>query len=244
MHAMESYCPRRPSLARGRPRGAPGQRRGMAAGVVLPVGVRALRAVVLDPVPAGGQLEIVPVHSSGAHPRHGSLPALGGATRVSETERLRFQDFAFQRLASGRCHAKVVLSWGDGRQFTGESDGVISQAGELRCCAEATVRALERVVQPKLGFELLGVKAVRAFDAVVVIVSLSARQETRASRLVGAYLAEADPPRGADRRVRRRPRCPRTRLGRADPGSPRFDDAIALALPARRRLGGGAGGPG
>jgi hypothetical protein len=56
---------------------------------------------------------------------------------------------------------------------------------------------LERVVQPKLGFELLGVKAVRAFDAVVVIVSLSARQEARASRLVGAYLAETDPPRGA-----------------------------------------------
>src|SRR2546427_6707585 len=90
----------------------------MAASVVLPVGVRALRAVVLDPVPLGGQLEIVPVHSSGAHPRHGSLAALGRATGVSETERLRFQDFAFERLASGRCRAKVVLSWADGRQFT------------------------------------------------------------------------------------------------------------------------------
>jgi hypothetical protein len=112
-------------------------------------------------------------------------------------QRLRFREFEFQRLASGRCRAKVVLSWADGRQFQGESDGVISQAGELRCCAEATVRALERVVQPKLGFELLGVKAVRAFDAVVVIVSLSARQESRASRLVGAYLAETDVPRGA-----------------------------------------------
>src|SRR5213596_1441635 len=138
MYAMESYRPRRSSLARGRPRRAPGQRRGMAASVVLPVGVRALRAVVLDPVPLGGQLEIVPVHSSGTHPRHGSLAALGRATSVSETERLRFQDFAFERLASGRCRAKVVLSWSDGRQFTGESDGVISQAGELRCCAEAT----------------------------------------------------------------------------------------------------------
>src|ERR1041385_4589697 len=173
MHAMESYRPRRSSLARGRPRRAPGQRRGMAASVVLPVGVRALRAVVLDPVPPGGQLEIVPVHSGGAYPGHGSLAALGRATGVSETERLRFQDFAFDRLASGRCRAKVVLSWSDGRQFTGESDGVISQAGELRCCAEATGRALERVVQPKMVFELLGVKAVRAFDAVVVIVSLS-----------------------------------------------------------------------
>src|SRR2546428_1651405 len=210
MHAMESYRPRRPSLARGRPRRAPGQRRGMAAGVVLPVGVRALRAVVLDPVPPRGQLEIVTVHSSRAHPGHGALAAPGGATRVSETERLRFQDFAFERLASGRCRAKVVLSWGDGRQFTGESDGVISQAGELRCCAEATVRALERVVQPKLGFELLGVKAVRAFDAVVVIVSLSAPQETRGPPVVGGPLAAgAPPPRAAlsgldatDRRLR------------------------------------------
>ena len=51
---------------------------------------------------------------------------------MSETERLRFHDFAFQRLPTGRCSAKVVLSWADGRQFTGESDGVISQAGEMR----------------------------------------------------------------------------------------------------------------
>src|SRR2546430_10024469 len=106
MHAMESYCPRRSSLARGRPRGAPGQRRGMAAGVVLPVSVRALPAVVLDPVPAGGQLEIVTLHPGGTHPRHGALAALGRATPVSGTERLRFQDFAFERLASGRCRAK------------------------------------------------------------------------------------------------------------------------------------------
>src|SRR5256884_7420353 len=189
MYAMESYRPRRSSLARGRPRRAPGQRRGMAASVVLPVGVRALRAVILDPVPLGGQLEIVPVHSSGTHPRHGSLAALGRATGVSETERLRFQDFAFDRLASGRCRAKVVLSWADGRQFTGESDGVISQAGELRCCAEAAVRGPGRGVQPKLGVELLGGKAVRAVDGVVVVVSLSARQETRGSRPGGGDLA-------------------------------------------------------
>ncbi len=112
-------------------------------------------------------------------------------------ERLRFKDFVFQRLASGRCRAKVVLSWADGREFTGECEGVTSQAGELRCSAAAAVQALERVVQPQMGFELLGVKAVRAFDATVVIVSISASQEARASRLVGSYLTETDPPRGA-----------------------------------------------
>jgi len=112
-------------------------------------------------------------------------------------ERLRLKDFEFQRLASGRCWAKVVLSWADGREFRGEAEGVISPAGELRCCADAVVRALERAVQPQMGFELLGVKAVRAFDATVVIVSITARQQGRATRLVGCYLTEGDQPRGA-----------------------------------------------
>lgn len=123
------------------------------------------------------------------------MAAPGGG--LPHPERLRFDDFTFERLASGRCRARVVLSWSDGRQFVGESEGVISQAGELRCSAEAAVRALERVVQPKLGFEVLGVKAVRAFDATVVIVSLSARTETSVLRLVGSYLTEKNPPQGA-----------------------------------------------
>src|SRR5439155_189078 len=71
------------------------------------------------------------------------------------SERLRFKDFEFQRLASGRCRAKVVLTSSDGREFLGESEGIISQAGELRCGAAATVRALERVVQPKPGLALM-----------------------------------------------------------------------------------------
>jgi len=122
---------------------------------------------------------------------------VGGGGTVGGGERLRFKDFSFKRLASGRCQARVVLGWADGRQFTGESNGVTSQAGELRCCAAAAVHALEQAVQTQVGFELLGVKAVRAFDATVVIVSLSARQAEVAARLVGSYLTESDPPRGA-----------------------------------------------
>jgi hypothetical protein len=112
-------------------------------------------------------------------------------------ERLRFHAFTFQRLPNGRCHAKVVLSWSDGREFVGEADGVTSQAGELRCSAVAAVQALARAVEPRVEFELLGVKAVRAFDATVVIVSLAARAESSVSRLVGSYLTDADAPRGA-----------------------------------------------
>ncbi len=64
--------------------------------------------------------------------------------------RLRFEEFGFQRLPNGRCRAKVVLGWADGRRFEGVSDGVTSQTGELRCCAVAAVQALERSVETKL----------------------------------------------------------------------------------------------
>lgn len=111
-------------------------------------------------------------------------------------ERLRFHEFGFQRLPNGRCRAKVVLTWSDGRRFEGSADGVSSQTGELRCCAVAAVQALVQAVEPRLTFELLGVKTVRAFDATVVIVSLAARAE-ETTRLVGSCLTETDPPRGA-----------------------------------------------
>ena len=114
-----------------------------------------------------------------------------------QAERLRFHDFRFERLPNGRCRSRVVLSWSDGREFVGESEGVISQAGELRCSAAATVQALEKAVKPGLSFEVLGVKAVRAFDANVIIVSLSAKADGSPSRLVGSYLTEGDPTRGA-----------------------------------------------
>src|SRR3989442_5558169 len=87
---------------------------------------------------------------------------IGGAP---SGERLRFKDFLFQRLASGRCRSKVVLPWAGGRQFVGEADGVTPQAGDLRCSAHAFVQALERVVQPEMTFQLLGVEAVVALDA-------------------------------------------------------------------------------
>jgi hypothetical protein len=124
------------------------------------------------------------------------LTPAGGAPSAT-TERLRFQDFTFQRLPNGRCRAKVQLGRSGMDSFSGQADGVTSPAGELRCSAEAAVHALGDAVQAEIEFELLGVKAVRAFDATVVIVSLSAREASKATRLVGTYLTETDPPRGA-----------------------------------------------
>ena len=111
-------------------------------------------------------------------------------------ERLRFVDFEFAAEASGQCHSRVVLEWTPGTSFVGEAKGLASSAGELRCAAEATVDALEKAVEGKVKLELLGVKAVRAFDAVVVIVSLSCHNGF-AQRVVGSYLSADEVPRGA-----------------------------------------------
>lgn len=121
---------------------------------------------------------------------------MASSTRLPD--RLRFADFVLDRLASGRCRAKVTLSWQDADEWLGESEGLASQSGELRCAAEACVIALTKATKSALRFELLGVKAVRAFDANVVIVSLSLLDGNETQRLVGCFLTEdADPTRGA-----------------------------------------------
>jgi hypothetical protein len=112
------------------------------------------------------------------------------------SERLRFAEFVLDRLPNGRCRAKVGLTWRDSEAFTGDSEGLASQAGELRCAAQACVNALGQAVQGGMTFELLGVKAVRAFDATVVIVSLSTNAEGD-QRVVGSVLTEDDPARAA-----------------------------------------------
>ena len=112
-------------------------------------------------------------------------------------ERLRFVDFELRRLQNGRCQAEVTLELGPGERWAGRADGVASDAGELRCAAEATLRAIEQSVRGVVSFDLLGVKAVRAFDTVVLIVSVVSRGDGETHRLVGSFLADHDTARGA-----------------------------------------------
>src|SRR5512146_806642 len=111
-------------------------------------------------------------------------------------ERLRFTDFRFQRATDGRCAAEVELEWLEGQKFRGTSSGQSSPTVDLRVAAEAALRAIELFSEGGLGFELIGVKAIRAFDATVVIVSVTNRREGP-KRLLGAVLVEDDPVRGA-----------------------------------------------
>ena len=138
----------------------------------------------------------------GTTPTDGSYDTSGQASDAASApvlphERLRFAEFVLDRLSNGRCRARVGLTWRDSEQFAGQCEGLASQAGELRCAAQACVNALSQAVAGGMTFELLGVKAVRAFDATVVIVSLATHGDQGAQRVVGSYLTESDPARGA-----------------------------------------------
>lgn len=112
-------------------------------------------------------------------------------------DRLTFKEFALDRLPGSRCRSRVVLSLMEDATWEGEAEGLASQAGELRTAADAAVAALTKFIHGVATLELLGVKAVKAFDNNVVIVSMAYSENGKSQRLVGCFLAEADAARGA-----------------------------------------------
>jgi hypothetical protein len=121
-----------------------------------------------------------------------STPLHDGAVR---RERLNFSSFTFTRSPSGRCVVHVELEY-DNKRYTGTCEGQSSPIGDLRLGSEAAMQAIEAFSDGNLGLELMGVKLVRAFDSNVVIVSLTQRAQ-RGTRLVGCFLADQEPVRGA-----------------------------------------------
>lgn len=115
---------------------------------------------------------------------------------MEQRPRLRFADFRLTREPTGQCQARVALSWPGKKAFVGEATGLASQAGELRCSALACLAAIGHAI-PDAGLELVGVKAVRAFDATVVIASLATQGRLDGPRVVGSCLVQDDAPRGA-----------------------------------------------
>jgi hypothetical protein len=113
-----------------------------------------------------------------------------------QRSRLRFTDFIFRRASDGRCTAEVELEWTEGQRVRGNAAGQSSPTVDLRVAAEAALRAIEAFSEGAMAFDLIGAKAVRAFDANVVIVSVENRRDGP-RRLLGACLVEDDPCRGA-----------------------------------------------
>ncbi len=112
------------------------------------------------------------------------------------TNRLRFLRCIVDRVSDDRCDARVELEGPDGTNYAGQGLGTGASA-HLRASAQAVLNII-RDRFPEAGtFELLGVKAIGAFDTTVVIVAIAARDEAGIKRLVGSYLASDDEDTGA-----------------------------------------------
>lgn len=116
--------------------------------------------------------------------------------------RIRFEDLKLEELPNGRCTAEVHLAWeAEGDVFTGNAEGVTSEIGVLRCAAEATARALELAVDNRVALELQGITTIKAFDTVVVVVSLASQFSDHSQRVVGSTVIEGEPAAAAVRAV-------------------------------------------
>lgn len=104
-------------------------------------------------------------------------------------QRLRFEEVGHQATPDGRCRITVRLEWCD-RTFEGVGEGVETQHGRVRASAEACLEAALAGTGKRVHLELIGVKAVRAFDGWVVVVRLTGEAEGRAFRLLGASSCE------------------------------------------------------
>ena len=115
--------------------------------------------------------------------------------------RIRFEDFEFEQRPDGSCSARVVLAWDEGKRFTGSAEGITSELGVLRCAADATTQALELAVDKRAKLDLQGVTTIKAFDTVVVVVSIASTIDGHTQRVVGSTVVDGDPGRAAVRAV-------------------------------------------
>jgi hypothetical protein len=109
--------------------------------------------------------------------------------------RVRFVEMRFDRPRAGVGIATTVLEWA-GEHFEGTTEGETGPGGELRSCAQATVRALEAVLSGRVALEVLGIKSTRIFDQDLISVILRSEQAPD-RRLVGVSLVLQDTHRSA-----------------------------------------------
>ncbi len=71
-------------------------------------------------------------------------------------------------------------------------EGTACPGGDLRLAALATLQAISKATGGALTFELIGVKPVRAFDTIVMMVAVFAQHRGDVTRIVGAAIVEDD----------------------------------------------------
>ena len=115
----------------------------------------------------------------------------------SDAPRLRIVRVDYPPGSDGRGAVEVALERG-GRHWLGHGEGLMTREGDLRMGADATLRAIIASTDDRFHPELVGIKAVRAFDSWLVVTSIEVDDHGRRLRLLGAETADGgDLVRGA-----------------------------------------------
>lgn len=109
---------------------------------------------------------------------------------AARNQRARFESVTVRSTGPGTVRARVVLDWKN-RQFVGEADGEASQAGEMRTCCLATLRAIEEAAGNEVSFSLVGAKELYVFDHNLIAVLVHSPQ-LRGQRLIGTSIIAED----------------------------------------------------
>ncbi len=104
-------------------------------------------------------------------------------------QRLRFEELVHESAPDVRCRITVRLEW-RGQTVEGKSEGLETLQGRLRAAAEASLRATIAATATKPRFDVVGVKAIRAFDGWVVVVRVNGTADGRTYKLLGSASCE------------------------------------------------------
>lgn len=110
-------------------------------------------------------------------------------TSGSVRRRVRYRDVEAQRTRDGTWRVTAALEWTEGRIFTGTAVDHDIPEGRVRAGARAAIEALAPIAGDRIRLDLRGAKAVRAFDTVIVIVSVQGSAAGRSYRLIGSAAA-------------------------------------------------------
>jgi hypothetical protein len=112
--------------------------------------------------------------------------------------RLRLDACEMELTRGGLRRVRVRLRSPAQADHEGRAAGFDTLQGTLRAGAEACLAAAEQAVDKRMELALIGVKAVRAFDALVVIAAVEAKLEDQHYRLLGAHIgSDEEAVRGA-----------------------------------------------
>lgn len=137
-------------------------------------------------LPAGGQFVHNPnVYCPTTAERNVDEP------REPRRTRLRLDSLDFQVFPDGRCSVRVRMEW-KGRTYEGSADGIEAMEGALRTAVRATLAAATAATEDRLHLTLMGLKTVKAFDEIVVIVNVRGRGGDQSYQLMGCQASKEE----------------------------------------------------